>query len=57
VATLGDEPVGHILFTESPLLVAGSSRGALAPLAVRPDLQRRGSARRSSLLFPIGVGG
>jgi len=46
VATIGDEPVGHILFTDLPLHVAESDRQlrgvALAPLAILPDLQRRG---------------
>lgn len=46
VATLGDEPVAHILFTELPLRRAeglGVVRGlALAPVAVRPDVQRQG---------------
>lgn len=46
VATLGDEPVAHILFTELSLDAPGEGRRvrgvALAPLAVRPDMQKRG---------------
>jgi putative acetyltransferase len=46
LATIGDEPVGHVLFTELPLQVAGSDRQvrgvALAPVAILPDVQRRG---------------
>lgn len=46
VATLGDEPVAHILFTELPLCAGGEGRRvrgvALAPLSVRPDVQKRG---------------
>lgn len=46
VATLGDEPVAHILFTELPLCSPGDERRvrgvALAPVAVRPDVQKRG---------------
>jgi len=46
VATLGDEPIAHILFTELPLRRTdgtGVVRGlALAPVAVRPDVQRQG---------------
>jgi putative acetyltransferase len=45
VAAVGDEVAGHILFT--PVTIAGQSVDqaaavALAPLAVRPDWQRRG---------------
>lgn len=46
VATIGDEPVAHILFTELPLLAPEGDRRvrgvALAPVSVRPDVQRRG---------------
>lgn len=46
VAALGDEPIAHILFTELPLRRTDGSgvvRGlALAPVAVRPDVQRQG---------------
>jgi len=44
VACDGGEVVGHILFSELPIGTAGRRlRGAaLAPMAVRPDLQRQG---------------
>lgn len=46
VATLGDDPVAHILFTKLPLVTLDGTdtvRGvALAPIAVLPDLQRCG---------------
>lgn len=46
VATIGDDPVGHIVFSELALRVANSSRtvrgAALAPVAILPELQRRG---------------
>lgn len=46
VATVGDDPVGHIVFSELPLRVANLQRTirgvALAPVAILPALQRRG---------------
>lgn len=46
VATIDDDPVGHIVFSELPLRVANADRtvrgAALAPVAILPALQRRG---------------
>lgn len=46
VATLGDDPVAHILFTALPLQPTNGARAirgvALAPVAVLPERQRSG---------------
>ena len=44
VACRANETVGHILFSPLPIVRPGAvgAAAALAPLAVRPDMQRRG---------------